>query len=146
MADMPVEPATQTHIENAARLLAQGGVIAFPTETVYGLGADATNSEAVLRVYEMKGRPRFNPLIAHVVELKTAEVHGHFNDMARTLAEAFWPGPLTLVLNKRTQSGICDLVSAGLETIALRIPANDIARNLLHTTGCPLAAPCASMR
>ena len=141
---MPIEPATQTSIRQAAKVLVQGGVVAFPTETVYGLGADATNAEAVLRVYEMKGRPRFNPLIAHVADLESASAHGDFNAKARKLANAFWPGPLTMVLIKRPESAICDLVSAGLETIALRVPANEIARNLLRAAGCPLAAPSAN--
>lgn len=141
---MPVEPATQSSIETAAKILAGGGVAAFPTETVYGLGADATNADAVLHVYEMKGRPRFNPLIAHVADIETAGAHGEFNDMARKLSEAFWPGPLTMVLKKRAESNICDLVSAGLETIALRVPANEIARDLLRTAGCPIAAPSAN--
>jgi len=128
----------------AAKVLGQGGVVAFPTETVYGLGADATNADAVLRVYEMKGRPRFNPLIAHVADIEAAEAHGHFNASACKLAEFFWPGPLTLVLKKRDESGICDLVSAGLETIALRVPSNDIARGLLRAARCPVAAPSAN--
>lgn len=141
---MPVEPATQASIETAAKILADGGVAAFPTETVYGLGADATKVDAVLRVYEMKGRPRFNPLIAHVADIETAEAHGEFNNMARKLSRAFWPGPLTMVLKKRVDSNICDLVSAGLETIALRVPANEIASRLLLAAGCPVAAPSAN--
>lgn len=141
---MPIERATQSSIQRAAKVLGQGGVAAFPTETVYGLGADATNADAVLRVYEMKGRPRFNPLIAHVADLETAEAHGEFNDAARKLADRFWPGPLTIVLKKRGKSGICDLVSAGLETIALRVPANEIAQGLLRAAGCPVAAPSAN--
>lgn len=141
---MPIEPATQSSIQSAARILARGGVVAFPTETVYGLGAVATNAKAVLRVYEMKGRPRFNPLIAHVADIECARSHGEFNAEAHKLAEAFWPGPLTMVLKKRSESRICDLVSAGLETIALRIPANETARSLLRAAGCPLAAPSAN--
>ena len=141
---MPIEPATRSLIQRAAKVLADGGVVAFPTETVYGLGADATNADAVLRVYEMKGRPRFNPLIAHVADLETAGAHGCFNASARKLAEAFWPGPLTIVLKRRAESRICDLVSAGLETIALRVPANEIARGLLRAAGCPVAAPSAN--
>jgi len=141
---MPIEPATHSNILRAASVLAGGGVVAFPTETVYGLGADATNADAVLRVYEMKGRPRFNPLIAHVADRETAEVHGEFNDAARKLADAFWPGPLTIVLKKRSRSGICDLVSAGLDTIALRVPVNETAAILLLAAGCPVAAPSAN--
>jgi L-threonylcarbamoyladenylate synthase len=141
---MPIEPATQSSIQQAAKMLAEGGVVAFPTETVYGLGADATNADAVLRVYEMKGRPRFNPLIAHVANRETAEAHAEFNEAANKLADAFWPGPLTIILKKRVESGICDLVSAGLETIALRVPANETARDLLRAAGCPVAAPSAN--
>ena len=141
---MPIEPATRSSIQQAAKVLAEGGVVAFPTETVYGLGADATNADAVLSVFEMKGRPRFNPLIAHVADRETAEAHGEFNEAARRLADAFWPGPLTIVLKKRAESDICDLVSAGLETIALRVPANETARELLHAANCPVAAPSAN--
>ncbi len=141
---MTIVPATHTAIQQAAKMLKRGGVVAFPTETVYGLGADATNAEAVLRVYEMKGRPRFNPLIAHVANRESAESHGDLHDAARKLADAFWPGPLTLVLAKRPTSKICDLVSAGLDTIALRVPANEIARDLLQAAGCPIAAPSAN--
>lgn len=141
---MPIEPATHSTIIKAAKALAGGGVVAFPTETVYGLGADATNAEAILRVYELKGRPRFNPLIAHVANRETAEAHAEFNASAGKLAEAFWPGPLTIVLKKRAECRICDLVSAGLETIALRVPANEIAQDLLRAAGCPVAAPSAN--
>jgi len=141
---MAIEPATQSSIQLAAKVLAGGGVAAFPTETVYGLGADATNAQAVLRVYEMKGRPRFNPLIAHVANREAAEAHAEFNEQAGKLADVFWPGPLTIVLEKRPESGICDLVSAGLDTIALRVPANETARGLLLAAGCPVAAPSAN--
>jgi len=141
---MAIEPATQSSIQLAAKVLAGGGVAAFPTETVYGLGADATNAQAVLRVYEMKGRPRFNPLIAHVANREAAEAHAEFNEQAGKLADVFWPGPLTIVLQKRPGSGICDLVSAGLDTIALRVPANETARGLLLAAGCPVAAPSAN--
>jgi L-threonylcarbamoyladenylate synthase len=141
---MPVESATQSSIQRAAKALADGGVVAFPTETVYGLGADATNADAVLRVYEMKGRPSFNPLIAHVSDLAAAEKHGEFNEPANILADALWPGPLTIVLKRRADSGICDLVSAGLDTIGLRVPANETTRELLRAAGCPVAAPSAN--
>ncbi len=141
---MTIVPATHSSIQQAAKMLVQGDVVAFPTETVYGLGADATNADAVLRIYEMKSRPRFNPLIAHVADRENAEMHGEFNDASCILSDAFWPGPLTIVLNKRANSKICDLVSAGLETIALRVPANEIAQELLHTAGCPVAAPSAN--
>lgn len=141
---MPVEPATQPSIQRAAKALADGGVVAFPTETVYGLGADATNADAVLRVFEMKGRPSFNPLIAHVSDRAAAEKHGEFNEPANILADALWPGPLTIVLKRRADSRICDLVSAGLDSIGLRVPANETARNLLRAAGCPVAAPSAN--
>jgi L-threonylcarbamoyladenylate synthase len=109
--------------EPAARCLADGGLVAFPTETVYGLGADATNARAVARLYEAKGRPSFNPLIAHVSDLHAARQIAHFDDKSLRLAEAFWPGPLTLVLPKIAGCPVSDLATAGLETVAVRIPA-----------------------
>jgi len=126
----------------AARLRA-GELVAFPTETVYGLGADATNSDAVLKIYETKGRPRFNPLIVHVADLAMAEGFVSFSPMARRLA-AFWPGPLTLVLPKRPDAGLSDLVTAGLDTVGIRIPAHPLALELIRVTGRPLAAPSAN--
>ncbi|MEM8743469.1 MAG: L-threonylcarbamoyladenylate synthase [Pseudomonadota bacterium] len=141
---MGVETATSATIERAAKALAAGKLVAFPTETVYGLGADATNPDAVAQIYEVKGRPRFNPLIAHVSDRQMAEVHGIFDNVANTLADAFWPGPLTLVLPKRGVSRICDLVSAGLDTVAVRIPSGDVAQELLRAAKCPVAAPSAN--
>jgi len=129
-------------LELAARLRA-GDLVAFPTETVYGLGADATNSDAVLKIYETKGRPRFNPLIVHVADLAMAERFVSFSPMARKLA-AFWPGPLTLVLPKRPEAGLSDLVTAGLETVGIRIPAHPLALELIRAAGRPLAAPSAN--
>jgi L-threonylcarbamoyladenylate synthase len=126
----------------AARLRA-GELVAFPTETVYGLGADATNSDAVLKIYETKGRPRFNPLIVHVADLAMAERLVAFTPMARKLAQ-FWPGPLTLVLPRRPDSGISDIVSAGLDTVGIRIPDHPLARQLIREAGRPLAAPSAN--
>lgn len=126
----------------AARLRA-GELVAFPTETVYGLGADATNSDAVLKIYETKGRPRFNPLIVHVADLGMAEQFVSFSPLARQLAE-FWPGPLTLVLPKRPEAGLSDLVTAGLETVGIRIPAHPLALELIRAAGRPLAAPSAN--
>lgn len=126
----------------AARLRA-GELVAFPTETVYGLGADATNSDAVLKIYETKGRPRFNPLIVHVADLAMAERFVSFSPMARKLAE-FWPGPLTLVLPRRPEAGLSDLVTAGLETVGIRIPAHPLALELIRAAGRPLAAPSAN--
>src|SRR5207302_3323614 len=125
---MNAEPATQLinadalAIERAARALAQGQLVAFPTETVYGLGADAGNGEAVARLYEAKGRPSFNPLIAHVEDRAAAARLGRFDADAARLAQALWPGPLTLVVPKRPDCGVAELATAGLATIALRLP------------------------
>ncbi len=141
---MVIETATPASIARAAKALADGELVAFPTETVYGLGADATNADAVARIYEVKGRPRFNPLIAHVGDREMAGVHVEFNDTADMLVDAFWPGPLTVVLPRRGVSGICDLVSAGLDTVAVRVPSGDVARDLLHAAKCPVAAPSAN--
>jgi L-threonylcarbamoyladenylate synthase len=115
-----------------------------PTETVYGLAADATNGEAVARIYATKGRPSFNPLIVHVKDLAEAETIAEFSRAARDLAERFWPGPLTLVLPLRPHSSIAGLVMAGLSTIALRVPAHSAMRSLLAASGRPLAAPSAN--
>ncbi len=141
---MAIETATPASIARAAKALADGELVAFPTETVYGLGADATNADAVARVYEVKGRPRFNPLIAHVSNREMADVHGEFDLTATALADAFWPGPLTVVLPRRGVSRICDLVSAGLDTIAVRVPSGEVAQDLLHAANCPIAAPSAN--
>lgn len=134
-------PAT---IEEAAALLKAGELVAFPTETVYGLGADATQGRAVAAIYEAKGRPRFNPLIAHVADLAGADAIAEIDGLARRLAEAFWPGPLTLVLPHRAGSPIASLVTAGLDTIAVRVPSHPVALDLLRATGRPIAAPSAN--
>jgi L-threonylcarbamoyladenylate synthase len=118
--------------------------VAFPTETVYGLGANALDGSAVAKIFAAKERPRINPLIVHVAGLAEAAAYAVIGETARTLAEAFWPGPLSLVLNKRAGSGIADLVTAGLETIALRAPAHPVARALLAETRLPIAAPSAN--
>lgn len=131
-------------VSKAAEILRAGGLVAFPTETVYGLGADAANAQAVARVFEAKGRPAFNPLIAHVADLKAAEQHGRFSPRARALAEAFWPGPLTLVVERRAESPVCELACAGLSTIALRAPAHPLAQELLAAFGGPIVAPSAN--
>lgn len=131
--------------EPAARCLADGGLVAFPTETVYGLGADATNARAVARLYEAKGRPSFNPLIAHVSDLHAAQQIAAFDAKSLRLAEAFWPGPLTLVLPKTTGCPVSDLATAGLETIAVRIPAHPLARDILRAFGKPVVAPSANI-
>ena len=141
---MPVVPATQNAVTRAAEALASGEIVAFPTETVYGLGADARNAAAVNKVFAAKARPRFNPLIVHVPDLAAAERLALFNESARALAAAFWPGPLSLVLPKRPESGIADLVTAGLDTIALRVPDHPVAQALLTASGFPLAAPSAN--
>jgi L-threonylcarbamoyladenylate synthase len=131
-------------IAEAARVLAAGGLVAFPTETVYGLGADATNGRAVARLYAAKGRPSFNPLIAHVVDLKAAQALGRFNAKATRLAKAFWPGPLTLVLPKAAKCRVADLATAGLDTIAVRVPDHGIARDILAAFGKAIVAPSAN--
>ncbi len=134
-------------IAEAARTLRGGGLVAFPTETVYGLGADATNGKAVARIFEAKGRPRFNPLIAHVESAGAARDLVQFNDAALALAEKFWPGPLTLV-QPRPPGGahrISELVTAGLDTLAVRVPAHPVARLLLAAAGVPIAAPSANL-
>ncbi len=127
----------------AARALRGGGVVAFPTETVYGLGADAFNAEAVARIFELKGRPRFDPLIVHVASVREADrVLAAIPDAARDLMRRFWPGPLTLVLPKRGE--LPDLVTAGLPNAAVRMPAHPLARRLLEEAGTPIAAPSAN--
>jgi L-threonylcarbamoyladenylate synthase len=147
---MTAEPATQVlnagaeAVDLAARILAAGGLVAFPTETVYGLGADATNGEAVARLYEAKGRPRFNPLIAHVADRQAAETLAQFDRAARTLAQAFWPGPLTLVLPRTANCPVAELATAGLDSIAVRVPDHPTAREILAAFGKPVVAPSAN--
>jgi L-threonylcarbamoyladenylate synthase len=132
-------------VAGAARALREGGLVAFPTETVYGLGADATNAAAIARLYQAKGRPAFNPLIAHVGDLEAARRIGRFDAAALRLAEAFWPGPLTLVLPKSADCAVADLATAGLETVAIRIPAHRVARDILRAFGGPVVAPSANL-
>jgi L-threonylcarbamoyladenylate synthase len=131
-------------IEAAAACLAAGGLVAFPTETVYGLGADARQGEAVARVYAAKGRPSFNPLIAHVADAEAARRLGRFDAAAEKLAAAFWPGPLTLVLPKQPGCDIADLALAGLDSVAVRVPAHPVARALLGAFKGPVVAPSAN--
>jgi L-threonylcarbamoyladenylate synthase len=131
-------------IARAAALLRAGRLVAFPTETVYGLGADATNERAVAEIFRAKGRPRFNPLIVHVPRLAEAEALADFDDRARCAAAAFWPGPLTLVLRRRGNSGLSLLASAGLDTVAIRAPDHAVAQALLRTAGRPIVAPSAN--
>jgi L-threonylcarbamoyladenylate synthase len=138
-------PAGEAAVAAAARVLAEGGLVAFPTETVYGLGADATNPAAVARIYQAKGRPAFNPLIAHVGDIAAARQIARFDAAATALAEAFWPGPLTLVLPKMPSCAVADLATAGLETIAIRLPAHPVARDILRAFGGPVVAPSANI-
>ena len=139
-----VLPFTDETIAEAARLILSGEPVAVPTETVYGLAADATNAEAVARIYEAKGRPNFNPLIVHVPDIASAESIGEFGEEARALAEQYWPGPLTLVVPMRADAGIASLVTAGLTTIGLRVPAHPAMQGLLRAVERPLAAPSAN--
>jgi L-threonylcarbamoyladenylate synthase len=141
---MAIVKPTQDAIRTAAALLREGRLVAFPTETVYGLGADATNGRAVAAIFETKGRPHFNPLIVHLPDLATAKVNAQFTPLAERLAEAFWPGPMTLVLERQTDCRLSDLVSAGLSTVALRVPDHPIAQALLAAVQQPLAAPSAN--
>ena len=131
-------------IAKAARLILAGEPVAVPTETVYGLAADAMNAAAVARIYEAKGRPSFNPLIVHVPDLESAERIGEFSEEARALARRYWPGPLTLVVPLREHSGIASIVTAGLPTIGLRVPAHEAMQALLGAAKRPLAAPSAN--
>lgn len=137
-------PADAAGIAEAARLIRAGDPVAVPTETVYGLAADATSGEAVARIYAAKGRPGFNPLIVHVTDLEQAERIGVFDDIARQLAKRWWPGPLTLVVPFRPDAGIASLATAGLPTIALRASAHPAMRALIEAAGVPLAAPSAN--
>ena len=142
--DTEILAADAAGIARAAEWIAAGQPVAVPTETVYGLAADAMSGEAVARIYAAKGRPAFNPLIVHVPDPQAAERIARFDIAARKLAAAFWPGPLTLVLPKRESGGIAGLVTAGLPTIALRVPSHPAMRALLEATGQPLAAPSAN--
>ena len=128
----------------AARVLAAGGLVAFPTETVYGLGAAATNAGAVARLYDAKGRPSFNPLITHVTDMAAAQALARFDRAAERLAAAFWPGPLTLVLPRRPGCPVAELATAGLDTIAVRVPSHPVARDILAAFGRALVAPSAN--
>lgn len=137
-------PAGPGAIQSAARVLARGGLVAFPTETVYGLGADAANGEAVARLYEAKGRPAFNPLISHVSDLAAARKLARIEGIAERLAQAFWPGPLTLVLPKADTCTVSELATAGLNSIAIRVPSHPVARDLLIAFGGAIVAPSAN--
>jgi L-threonylcarbamoyladenylate synthase len=136
--------ANAAGLAKAAALLRAGDLVAFPTETVYGLGGDATNDRAVARIFEAKGRPRFNPLIVHLPDLAAARAFAHFSPDAERLAAAFWPGPLTLVLPLHEGAGLSPLVTAGNDSVAIRVPAHPVAQGLLRAFGGPLAAPSAN--
>jgi L-threonylcarbamoyladenylate synthase len=138
-------PANEAAVATAARCLAEGGLVAFPTETVYGLGADAANPAAIARLYQAKGRPSFNPLIAHVGDIAAGMRIARFDATATALAEAFWPGPLTMVLPKTRDCAVADLATAGLDTVAVRVPAHPIARAILRAFGGPVVAPSANL-
>ncbi|TDR94326.1 L-threonylcarbamoyladenylate synthase [Enterovirga rhinocerotis] len=132
-------------IAQAASRLAAGGLVAFPTETVYGLGADGRDGRAVAALYAAKGRPSFNPLIAHVAGMDAARAEGVFAPVAMRLAEAFWPGPLTLVVPRQADGTVCDLARAGLDSVGLRMPSHPVARDLLRRAGFPVVAPSANL-
>lgn len=144
MVQTKVLPYGPEAIAAAARLIRSGQPVAIPTETVYGLAADATAGEAVARIYEAKGRPSFNPLIVHVRDAAQAAGLAHLGEAARELAELYWPGPLTLVVPLREGSPVASLVTAGLSTVAIRSPSHPAMRDLLAETGVPLAAPSAN--
>lgn len=139
-----VHPFSEDAIAEAARLILAGEPVAVPTETVYGLAADATNPEAVAKIYEAKGRPSFNPLIAHVPDFVTARQIADFGPLSTRLAESYWPGPLTIVAPLKSGSPIASLVTAGLDTIGLRVPSHRAIQALLRAAGRPLAAPSAN--
>ncbi len=141
----PILPADGLAVAEAAHCLKEGGLVAFPTETVYGLGADAAQAPAIARIYEAKGRPSFNPLIAHVADFAAARQIARFDAAATRLAEAFWPGPLTLVLPKTTHCPVAELATAGLDTIAIRVPAHPVAQEILRAFGGAVVAPSANI-
>jgi L-threonylcarbamoyladenylate synthase len=141
---MGMVQASAEAIRDAAAALRNGALVAFPTETVYGLGANAADSRAVAAIFQAKGRPRFNPLIVHVATREAAAALGHLTEAGTRLAEAFWPGPLTLVLQKRDGCPVADLATAGLDTVAVRVPAHPAAQALLQAAEVPIAAPSAN--
>jgi L-threonylcarbamoyladenylate synthase len=140
-----VVAADEVAIARAAAILRRGGLVAFPTETVYGLGADATNDRAVAAIFEAKGRPRFNPLIVHLPDAAQAETCVVMNEAARVAAKRYWPGPLTLVLPRQAATTVSYLCSAGLDSLAVRVPGHPVAHDLLAAVGRPLAAPSANV-
>jgi L-threonylcarbamoyladenylate synthase len=144
MVTVPILAATPEAIAKAGTLLRDGSLVAFPTETVYGLGGNAFDGRAVAGIFATKGRPRFNPLIVHVPDVAAAEQLAILGPAARRLAAEFWPGPLTLVLQRRPECGLSDLVTAGLDTVAIRVPDHPVARAVLMAAGVPVAAPSAN--
>lgn len=141
---MTEAPVKGDSLENAVKALREGELVIMPTETVYGLAADAANPAAVSKIFEAKGRPRFNPLIAHVADLKAAETIAVFDDRARALAKAFWPGPLTIVAPVKDTGAVSDLARAGLDSVAIRVPAHETARALLKAFAGAVVAPSAN--
>src|SRR4051794_3561874 len=139
-----VLPFNDEAIAEAAQLILAGEPVAIPTETVYGLAADATNAQAVARIYEAKGRPSFNPLIVHVSDRASAERIGVFDEQARALADEYWPGPLTLVVPLRADAAVASIVTAGLPTVGIRVSSHPAMQALLRACGRPLAAPSAN--
>jgi L-threonylcarbamoyladenylate synthase len=139
-----IKIANDETIEEAARLIRGGELVVLPTETVYGLGANALAGQAVAKIFAAKNRPQFNPLIVHVPDMEQAEKYVEMNDAARAVAGIFWPGPLTLILPKKQKSGISDLVTAGLETLAVRVPGHKIMQQVMRAAGVPIAAPSAN--
>lgn len=139
-----LKSVTPETLREAVEIIKRGGVVAFPTETVYGLGADATNGRAIAKVFEVKGRPAINPLISHFTSVKDIAKHAEFTPLALELAEHFWPGPMALVLKRVDHSKISDLVTAGLDTIAVRIPNHPVALQFIERCGVPIAAPSAN--
>ena len=145
MLQPPLSNLDPEQMARACAALEAGQLVGMPTETVYGLAGDATNPRAVADIFAAKGRPSFNPLISHVSDLAAAQAQGHFAALAQKLAQAFWPGPLTLVVPRLPSSNVCDLACAGLGTIALRVPAHPVAQALLAQFGKPIAAPSANV-
>lgn len=141
---MKIKETSLNAIIEAASLIGEGKLVAFPTETVYGLGANALDGQAVAKIFEAKGRPKFNPLIVHIPDLETAKEIAVFNELSKRLADKFWPGPLTMILPRKLDSGISDLCTAGLETIAVRVPSHPVAQDLLRRAEVPIAAPSAN--
>ena len=140
----PIRAIDAAAMNEAAKLIRDGALVAFPTETVYGLGGDATNADAVARIFAAKGRPSFNPLISHVPDIRTAHDIAVFDDRAVDLANSYWPGPLTMVLPINPKRSVAELTTAGLDSIAVRIPGSASARKFLNICGVPVAAPSAN--